>query len=360
MADPANVLAVDDIAIMTGYEVRPAVAAPEDIVALITRLDRLDDVVTDSEEDAATGPAEVVDLRESGRRRSGHQAGQPGRRQRRGAAGLRRPFLPGWADMRVRFRVDGVLHDATTVPKRMVAGVISRIKIMSDLDISERRLPQDGRVGLSIDGHHIDLRVVTLPSVHGESVVMRILDKDSVVMDLDQLGMGESERLRFEHAFNQAYGAVLTTGPTGSGKSTTLYAALLALNTRDENIITIEDPVEYQIEGITQVQVMTARRAHLRRRPALDGARRPRRHHGRRDPRPRDGRDRRRVRAHRAPGALDAAYQRRAHRHHPPDRDGHRAVSRRVGDRLRRRPAPGANAVRQLQAPHDHPGRGDG
>ncbi len=137
----------------------------------------------------------------------------------------------------------------------MGPGVVSRVKIMSELDISERRLPQDGRVGLTVDGRHVDLRVVTLPSVHGESIVMRILDKDSVVMKLEKLGMGDEDRERFEHAFHQTHGAVLVTGPTGSGKSTSLYAALQELNTPEKNIITVEDPVEYQVEGITQVQV---------------------------------------------------------------------------------------------------------
>ena len=120
--------------------------------------------------------------------------------------------------MRVRFRIDGVLIETTTVPRRMVAGVVSRIKIMSDLDIAERRIPQDGRVGLKIDGHHVDLRVVTLPSVHGEGVVMRILDKDSVQMDLEKLGMADEERSRFSRAFRQAYGAVLVTGPDRLGQ----------------------------------------------------------------------------------------------------------------------------------------------
>jgi type IV pilus assembly protein PilB len=126
---------------------------------------------------------------------------------------------------------------------------------MSELDISERRLPQDGRVTMSVDGHKVDLRVVTLPSVHGEAVVIRILDKDSVVMELDKLGMSGPEYKRFSHAFQQAHGAVLVTGPTGSGKSTTLYAALGVINTPDKNIITIEDPVEYDLEGITQMQI---------------------------------------------------------------------------------------------------------
>ena len=137
----------------------------------------------------------------------------------------------------------------------MVAGVISRIKIMSDLDISERRIPQDGRVGLTVDGRHVDVRVVTIPSVDGEAVVMRILDKDNIRLELDKLGMQPYELERFRSAFHHSHGAVLATGPTGSGKSTSLYGALLELNTPEKNIITIEDPVEYQIPGITQVQV---------------------------------------------------------------------------------------------------------
>jgi type IV pilus assembly protein PilB len=157
--------------------------------------------------------------------------------------------------MRVRMRVDGVLADATSIPKRMVAGVISRIKIMADLDIAERRIPQDGRVGLTIEGRHVDIRAVTLPAVHGESVVLRILDKQNIRLELTKLGMLEHELDLFRRSFNRAHGAVLTTGPTGSGKSTSLYGALTELNTPEKNIITIEDPVEYQIEGITQVQV---------------------------------------------------------------------------------------------------------
>jgi type IV pilus assembly protein PilB len=137
----------------------------------------------------------------------------------------------------------------------MVGGVISRIKIMSDLDISERRVPQDGRVGLLVEGRHVDVRVVTLPSVHGESVVLRILDKEAIRFELDKLGMQTHELDRFRRAFQRSHGAVLACGPTGSGKSTTLYGALAELNAPDKNIITIEDPVEYQVEGITQVQV---------------------------------------------------------------------------------------------------------
>jgi type IV pilus assembly protein PilB len=256
MTDPSNVLAVDDIAIMTGYEVRVAVVAPEDILGLIARLDRLEDVVSESGPgEAEAEQAEVVDLHETADDAPVIKLVNQIVAQAVELHASDVHLSPDGKETRVRFRVDGVLQDITTVPRRMAAGVVSRVKIMSELDISERRLPQDGRVGLTVDGRHVDLRVVTLPSVHGESIVMRILDKDSVVMNLEKLGIEQVERERFEEAFHQAHGAVLVTGPTGSGKSTTLYAALQALNTPEKNIITVEDPVEYQVEGITQVQV---------------------------------------------------------------------------------------------------------
>jgi type IV pilus assembly protein PilB len=164
-------------------------------------------------------------------------------------------FEPHGRDMRVRFRVDGVLSETTTIPRRMIPGVVSRVKIMGDLDISERRVPQDGRTSMSVDGHGVDIRIVTLPAAGGEGIVMRILDKEQIVLTLDSLGMRGDSRERFEEGFHQSYGCVLVTGPTGSGKSTTLYAALSDLNSVEKNIITIEDPVEYQVEGVNQVQV---------------------------------------------------------------------------------------------------------
>ncbi len=256
MADPANVLAVDDIAIMTGMEVRPAVASEEDIAGLVTRLNRLDDAVREAvDEDESSGPTEIVDLRESAEDAPVIKLVHSIIAQAVELHASDIHFEPDGRDMRVRFRVDGVLTSTTTVPRRMVRGVVSRIKIMSELDISQRRVPQDGRVGLTIEGRHVDVRIVTLPSVHGESVVLRILDKDAVVMELDKLGMLEHESQRYERAFTNSHGAVLATGPTGSGKSTTLYAALNRLNVPERNIITIEDPVEYEVDGITQVQV---------------------------------------------------------------------------------------------------------
>jgi type IV pilus assembly protein PilB len=256
MADPSNVLAVDDIAIMTGYEIRVAVAPPDDIGGLISRLDRLEDAVGESvTEDAEEDGGELVALHETSDdapviKLVNQLVAQA---VERGASDLH--LVPEGRDMRVRFRIDGVLQDVTTVPRKMAAGVVSRIKIMAELNIAEKRLPQDGRVGLAVDGRHVDLRVVTLPSVHGEGVVMRVLDKASVVVELDKLGMADAEREGLEHACRQTHGAVLVTGPTGSGKSTTLYAALQLLNTPEKNIITVEDPVEYEMSGLTQVQV---------------------------------------------------------------------------------------------------------
>jgi type IV pilus assembly protein PilB len=256
MVDPANIIVIDDISLMTGLDVRPVVASREDVATAISRLTRLDDVVSgDGVDELEDDDSGVVDLR-------GGVDDAPviklvnqviAQAVERGASDIH--LQAGEFGMRVRYRVDGVLVDAADVPKKMAAGLVSRVKIMATLDIAERRIPQDGRISLSIDGHKLDLRVVTLPSVHGEAVIMRILDKSSVVMDLDILGMRQEERERFETGFHQAYGAVLVTGPTGSGKSTTLYAALGAINTPEKNIITIEDPVEYQLAGVNQVQV---------------------------------------------------------------------------------------------------------
>jgi type IV pilus assembly protein PilB len=264
MADPANVLAIDDIQLLTRLDVRPAVASAEDIAALILRMSRFEEMVQEAVDEDGEGaaPLEIVDLRESAEDAPVIKLVHSiiAEATERGASDIHfEPQLDeqgrAGRQLRVRMRIDGVLADSATVPSRMVGGVISRIKIMSELDISERRVPQDGRVGLMVDGHHVDVRVVTLPSVHGEAVVLRILDKEAIRFELDKLGMQPPELERFRRAFQRAHGAVLASGPTGSGKSTTLYGALAELNSPDKNIITIEDPVEYQIDGITQVQV---------------------------------------------------------------------------------------------------------
>ena len=155
----------------------------------------------------------------------------------------------------VRYRIDGVIHEQESPPRKLSAAIISRIKIMASLDIAERRLPQDGRIKLSVTGKEVDLRVSTVPTMHGESVVMRVLDKGNVRLDFASLGFDADMRERFTTLLGRPHGVLLVTGPTGSGKTTSLYAALGALNTSDRKILTVEDPVEYQIEGINQIQV---------------------------------------------------------------------------------------------------------
>ena len=259
MSDPTNVLAVDDIQIATALDCRVAVAAEEDIEALISRLNTLQSAVSEAviegEAEADAELAEVSDIEVSAEDAPviklvysilGQAVGE-------GASDVH--FEPDEDDMRVRFRIDGVLREAAHVPKRMVNAVISRVKIMSDLNIAEKRVPQDDRVSVTVEDRRVDLRITTLPTQRGEGATIRILDKENAQRSLDELGMDGTARERFEGAFHQAYGAVLVTGPTGSGKSTTLYAALQELNQVEKNIITIEDPVEYRLSGINQINV---------------------------------------------------------------------------------------------------------
>jgi type IV pilus assembly protein PilB len=156
---------------------------------------------------------------------------------------------------RVRFRIDGVLHEILQPPKRLESGILSRLKIMSNLDISERRLPQDGRIKLRYNQREIDFRVSILPTIFGEKAVLRILDKDSLKLDLTALGFDQWSLDRFNKAIHEPYGMVLITGPTGSGKTTTLYSAIHTINTPEHNIMTAEDPVEYNLKGVNQVQI---------------------------------------------------------------------------------------------------------
>jgi len=252
-ADPANLLALDDITMATGYEVRRAVASPEHIDALIEQLGTLEGAVHEVDDDEHE--AEVIELRESADEapivKLVHAVIADA--VRRGVSDIH--FEPSGHDMRVRFRVDGVVFDSTTVARDLISGLVSRIKIMAELDIAEKRMPQDGRIGLSVDSNYVDLRVATLPTVRGEAVIMRILDSRQIVIDLDGLGMEDEDRQRFLAALRATHGAILVTGPTGSGKTTTLYAGLSELNTPDRTIVTVEDPVEYELDGVKQVQV---------------------------------------------------------------------------------------------------------
>ena len=256
MSDPSDVIAIDDVQMITGSICRVAVAAPEDIDALIRRLSTLDSAVTEAvEEDEEEGGDEVTDLRESADDAPVIKLVYSilGQATNDGASDVHFEALEG--EMRVRFRVDGVLIEAAKVPKRMVAGVVSRIKIMSDMDIAEKRVPQDGRVSLNVEGRKVDLRVTTLPTSRGEGATIRILDTNQAMRTLDDLGMDGDGRHRYETSYRKPYGAILVTGPTGSGKSTSLYATLNEINSIEKKIITIEDPVEYRMEGINQMGV---------------------------------------------------------------------------------------------------------
>ena len=258
MANPTNVLTIDDVGMMTGRRIRPAAASVEDLNLLLARLARMDDSIEDIvDEDAEQEQAERELSMDEGDSDAPviklvHSIVAQAIQQ--GASDIH--VNPEEGDTKVLFRVDGVLAPAATVKRRMAMGVVSRIKILADLDISERRVPQDGRFALTVDGRRVDIRVVTLPLVNGEGVVMRILDKGSLTVDaLESIGMREQELERFSSAIQRPNGAVLVTGPTGSGKSTTLYAALHALNDGERSILTIEDPVETRIAGIKQMQI---------------------------------------------------------------------------------------------------------
>ncbi len=257
MADPTNVLTIDDVAMITGRKVRAACASVEDVQILITRLSRVEQAVEEIIEDEAAPEAEPAPLlveetdADSPVIKLVHSLIADAIEQ--GASDIH--IDPGERDMRVLFRVDGVLSPAATLARGMAANVISRVKIMGDMDISERRAPQDGRFALTIDGRRVDIRIVTLPLVHGEGAFLRILDRSIAVRDLESLGMQRTEHDRFGYAISRPNGAVLVTGPTGTGKSTTLYAALSAINDGARSILTIEDPVETRLAAVKQMQV---------------------------------------------------------------------------------------------------------
>jgi type IV pilus assembly protein PilB len=256
MADPQNVLALDDLGIITGYEIVPAISTKEDIISAVAEHYKIAEHVSDQDlngtddlamseleaiEDATT-EAPIVKLVNYIITRAVNER----------ASDIH--IEPQERDLRVRFRVDGVLQEIMRSPKSVQQSIISRFKIMSDMDIAESRKPQDGHCALTINQHKFDFRVSTLPTVYGERVVLRILRKDSIMLRLADLGFLPSALERFEGSFRKPYGAILVTGPTGSGKSTTLYAAMNVLNDPGRHIITAEDPVEYRLPGINQVQ----------------------------------------------------------------------------------------------------------
>jgi type IV pilus assembly protein PilB len=258
MADPSNVFALDDIRAITGHEVKTVVASPSELAATIDRYFRVDAEVDTVAQAAADEYSENEDLSSVSEVLEDAPIVKFVNLLITQAVNDRASDIhvePTENDLRIRFRIDGVLHEVMRSPRSIQAGVISRLKVMAEINIAERRIPQDGRISLKVAGRSVDLRVATLPIVHGEKVVMRILDKGQALLRLEDLGFLPETLERFSTAYHKPYGTILVTGPTGSGKSTTLYATLNILNESHRNIITVEDPVEYRLAGINQVQV---------------------------------------------------------------------------------------------------------
>ncbi|RLA95488.1 MAG: type II secretion system protein GspE [Deltaproteobacteria bacterium] len=264
MHDPLDVYTIESLAMATGLKIKAGIGKEEDILKAIedlygsgaSSMERIiedinkngDDLLPENQEDiehlrdmASEAPViKLVNLIIS-------------RAVEYGASDIH--FEPYENEFKIRYRIDGILHDVESPPKRLQPAIISRIKIMAKLNIAERRLPQDGRIRLRVMGKEIDFRVSTIPTMLGESVVMRILDRSSVILDLEKLGFPADTLKKFEELILKPYGMILVTGPTGSGKTTTLYAALEKINSPEKKIITVEDPVEYQLKGINQIQI---------------------------------------------------------------------------------------------------------
>ncbi|RJR32948.1 MAG: type II secretion system protein GspE [Deltaproteobacteria bacterium] len=263
MADPEDLDANRAMEVALGAEISPVAAAEEEILEVIeavyqpgSRMARLvGDLDTEELEVASEETTEIGHLRDMAREAPIIQLVNllVLRAIQMGASDIHlEPFEDSF---RVRYRKDGLLYEAESPPKALQAAVISRLKIMARLDIAERRLPQDGRFRLKVKGHDIDFRVSTIPTLLGESMVIRILDREKVILDLQRLGFPARELKQFDDLIHKPYGMILVTGPTGSGKTTTLYGALERINSPDKKIITIEDPVEYRLSGVTQMQV---------------------------------------------------------------------------------------------------------
>jgi type IV pilus assembly protein PilB len=260
MADPANLFALDDIRTITGMEIKPVVATAGDIEAAIRKYSRFDESVEALSTEAAADAAadSLSDLEQVATAVEEGPIVKMVNLLITQAIADRASDIhiePMERDVRIRYRIDGVLQEVMRSPKNIQAGLISRLKVMADINIAERRLPQDGRVSLTVGAKQVDLRLATLPTVFGEKVVIRVLDKSDVLLKLGELGFLDGSYAEYEQAFTRPYGAVLVTGPTGSGKSTTLYATLNIINRTDKNIITVEDPVEYRLPGINQIQI---------------------------------------------------------------------------------------------------------
>ncbi len=263
MSNPLDFYTIDAIRLATGYRVHPLVGKETDILEALDRLYGLDETSMGKIiEDMESIPEYRMEEEESIDHLRDMASEGPvirlvnliiSRAIEMRASDIH--FEPYEDQFRVRYRIDGVLHDVESPPKRLQAAIVSRVKIMAKLNIAERRLPQDGRIMLRVKGKEIDFRVSSLPTIHGEGLVLRILDKGSILLDIEKLGFQEDTLKAFQEVIQRPHGIVLVTGPTGSGKTTTLYCALEKINSPEKKIITVEDLVEYQLKGVNQIQV---------------------------------------------------------------------------------------------------------
>jgi len=266
--DPANFQATDDLKTLLGYQIRPCIASPDAVTAALDRFypedepESISDLITEiaGDEDLAKfeGRGESIDLEELKELAESNPVKKllnlvllQAIRDR--ASDIH--FEPFEDEFKMRYRIDGVLYEMVPPPRHIAVAIASRIKVMANLDIAERRLPQDGRIELMVGGNPVDLRVSVLPTMFGESVVMRVLDRSNISLDLNQLGMRDDDLAVFDQLIHKPNGIIINTGPTGCGKTTTLYSALKALNRVETKILTVEDPVEYDIDGLIQCQV---------------------------------------------------------------------------------------------------------
>ena len=255
VTDPGDVVALDDVRAATGMNLRPVVVARSEVRRIIERLQRessdLGDIADEELDDQSAMAAQQTSSDDAPIVRYVNNLIEQAVMNRASDLHLE----PTEDDMRVRYRIDGVLHEVDVVPRGVMSALISRIKIMSGVDITEKRVPQNGRITAMIRDRTVDLRTATLPTVWGEKIVLRVLDTGGIDLDMNKLGFTEHNLDRFAESFTKPHGMVLVTGPTGSGKSTTLYATLGRISKPEINVITVEDPVEYRLRGINQVQV---------------------------------------------------------------------------------------------------------
>lgn len=258
MHNPNDIIAIDDIKLLTGYEIQPIIVPDRELSAAIEQFSNITKGIEDKEvvDEENSAEAEIGAIEEDTvNEKPAVQLVNQILNQAIKSSASDVHIEPQEKNLRIRFRIDGVLHEIMTQPLKLQPTVSSRIKVMGGMDIAERRIPQDGRITIKVEDKTVDIRVATLPSAYGEKITMRLLNRSNRVLTMEELGFPESQRIRYEKTIKLPYGFILITGPTGSGKSTTLYASLASINTPDKNIITLEDPIERRMEGINQIQM---------------------------------------------------------------------------------------------------------